>query len=39
MVNVVITNNFNGVTAADYTLNPTYPAYSKKGADFVVSAP
>lgn len=25
--------------AADYMLNPTYPAYSKKGADFVVSAP
>ena len=30
MVNVVITNNFTGVTAADYMLNPTYPAYSKK---------
>lgn len=30
MVNVVITNNFTGVTAADYMLNLTYPAYSKK---------
>ena len=35
-VNVVITNNSTGVTAADYALNPTYPAYSKNGADFVV---